>query len=289
MNRAVTAAVATAAMLVLAACGTQLERSTGLSVTGGAFNETLYESYIERSRHEYNEGHYTASDEFAVKARRAADGSGVAPDMLSGRDVPGQFVDELRQARAELVEALAATARDKRPREAARAQMMFDCWLEEQEENRQPDDIAYCRDNFRSAMDSVQQALAPEPEPEPEPEPMVEEVAQITPEPRFVHFGFDSTELDDKAIKTIEAVLRAAKGLDAPHISVTGHADRAGPADYNKKLSLRRASAVRDALVERGIPAGSVSVAGRGESEPLIPTGDGVRNRVNRRAEIVVE
>lgn len=287
MNRAITAAVASVAMLALAACGTQLERSTGLSPTGGAFNETLYESYIERSQHEYDEGHYTASDAFAVKARRAADGSAVAPDMLTGRDVPSGSVDELRQARAELMEALAATARDKRPREAARAQVMFDCWLEEQEENRQPADIAYCRDNFHSAMDSVQQALMPEPEPEPE--PMVEEVARVTPEPRFVHFGFDSTELDDKAIKTIEAVVRASEGLDAPHISITGHADRAGPADYNKKLSLRRASAVRDALVERGIPAGSVSVAGRGEAEPLIPTGDGVRNRINRRAQIVVE
>jgi OOP family OmpA-OmpF porin len=291
MSRLVITALAAVAMLSLAGCGIQLERSTGLRVTGGAFNQALYDNYIARSRHEYNEGHYLASDDFAVRAREAASGASVTPYRLQGREFPGDTVDDLRRARAELIEALAKSARTKAPEQAGRAQVMFDCWVEEQEENRQPEDIAYCRGNLRDALDQIRQALAPQPQPEAEAEPMadIEQVAAIGPRPRFVHFAFDSAALDDQARTTIDKVVEAAERAEAPHISVTGHADRAGPEDYNMKLSIRRADAVRDALVERGIPAERISVAGRGESEPLIPTGDGVRNRVNRRAEIILQ
>jgi outer membrane protein OmpA-like peptidoglycan-associated protein len=54
-------------------------------------------------------------------------------------------------------------------------------------------------------------------------------------------------------------------------------------------LSLRRANAVKDSLVREGVPASAITVIGRGESNPLVPTGDGVREPQNRRVEIVVQ
>jgi outer membrane protein OmpA-like peptidoglycan-associated protein len=71
--------------------------------------------------------------------------------------------------------------------------------------------------------------------------------------------------------------------------SVTGHTDTSGAVEYNLALSLRRANSVKDALVARGVPDGNVSVAGRGESELAVPTGDGVREQANRRAVIVIQ
>ena len=53
------------------------------------------------------------------------------------------------------------------------------------------------------------------------------------------------------------------------------------------KLSLRRAEAARDVLVAKGVEASKISVAARGESEPAVPTADGVREQANRRVEIV--
>ena len=53
-------------------------------------------------------------------------------------------------------------------------------------------------------------------------------------------------------------------------------------------LSLRRANAVKDQLVREGIPATQIVVVGKGESQPLVPTADGVREPQNRRMEIVV-
>jgi hypothetical protein len=61
------------------------------------------------------------------------------------------------------------------------------------------------------------------------------------------------------------------------------------PESYNMALSLRRANAVKDALVREGVPAQAISVVGRGEQGLLVQTGDGVREPQNRRVEIVVQ
>lgn len=66
----------------------------------------------------------------------------------------------------------------------------------------------------------------------------------------------------------------------------TGHTDTSGSAIYNEDLSERRATAVKDALVLQGIPADSITTVGKGKTDPLVPTEDGVREPQNRRVEI---
>ena len=77
--------------------------------------------------------------------------------------------------------------------------------------------------------------------------------------------------------------------MGVTELSVTGHADRAGPAEYNLRLSIRRAESVRTWLTGRGMLPSDISVAGRGEAEPAVPTVDGVREQRNRRAVIVFQ
>jgi outer membrane protein OmpA-like peptidoglycan-associated protein len=71
-------------------------------------------------------------------------------------------------------------------------------------------------------------------------------------------------------------------------VAVIGHTDRVGPVEYNDTLSLRRAERVRRDFVDRGIPTGSINVAGRGEREPVVLTADEVSEPRNRRVEINV-
>ncbi|MCG6921791.1 MAG: OmpA family protein, partial [Acidobacteria bacterium] len=69
-------------------------------------------------------------------------------------------------------------------------------------------------------------------------------------------------------------------------VSVNGHTDDVGTVEYNQKLSERRAEAVRDYLVEAGVPEGILSVTGHGKSRPLVPgTSEEARAR-NRRVEL---
>ncbi len=110
-----------------------------------------------------------------------------------------------------------------------------------------------------------------------------------TPAQYIVFFDFDRATLTAQALTTIKQAAAAAKSGNKTRIGVTGHTDRAGSDAYNMALSLRRANAVKDALVREGIPATGITVVGRGESQPLVPTADGVREPQNRRVEIVLQ
>jgi hypothetical protein len=105
----------------------------------------------------------------------------------------------------------------------------------------------------------------------------------------IVFFDFDRANLTAQAVTTIRQAAAAAKTQNRTRIGVTGHADRSGTDAYNMALSLRRANAVKDQLVREGIPAANITVVGRGESQPLVPTADGVREPQNRRVEIVLQ
>lgn len=89
-----------------------------------------------------------------------------------------------------------------------------------------------------------------------------------------------------------EAVLtemRAALAvLPAAEVVITGHTDRVGSVEANDRLSLARAEAVRDILAAAGVPRSAMSVAGRGEREPVVPTADEVAEARNRRVEIKI-
>ena len=72
-------------------------------------------------------------------------------------------------------------------------------------------------------------------------------------------------------------------------VTATGHTDTSGPADYNMALSLRRANAVKDALVGNGVSPAAISVSGKGEEGLLVATPDQTKMESNRRVQVVVQ
>ncbi|HLG49424.1 MAG TPA: OmpA family protein [Reyranella sp.] len=110
----------------------------------------------------------------------------------------------------------------------------------------------------------------------------------ITAPSFMVFFDWDKSELNATSIETIARAAAAYRAKGGAQIRATGHTDTSGPQTYNMALSLRRANAVKDALVRDGVPANDISVVGLGESQPLVRTGDGVREAQNRRVEIVI-
>src|SRR3546814_7288426 len=88
---------------------------------------------------------------------------------------------------------------------SAEAQVAFDCWMEQQEENFQPDDIAACRDRFEAAMAILEEEEAPAPPPPPA--PMAEPILG----PFTVYFDFDDAELTADARTELAEVIEAAE------------------------------------------------------------------------------
>ncbi len=105
----------------------------------------------------------------------------------------------------------------------------------------------------------------------------------------MVFFDWDRSNLSAQALNTIKQAADAFRTKGNARITATGHTDTSGPENYNMALSLRRANAVKDALVRDGVPATAIAVVGRGEQGLLVPTPDGVREPQNRRVEIVIQ
>ena len=113
---------------------------------------------------------------------------------------------------------------------------------------------------------------------------------QTAAPPSFmVFFDWDSSRLSEASLNVVRQAASAFKSKGSARITATGHTDTSGPEAYNMALSLRRANAVKDALVREGVPAQAIAVIGRGEQNLLVPTGDGVREPQNRRVEIVIQ
>jgi OmpA family len=103
-----------------------------------------------------------------------------------------------------------------------------------------------------------------------------------------VLFAFDRSDLDAEALSTIDQAIADYQQTGAASLAVEGHTDTSGSDGYNLALSERRAEAVRQALVARGVPAGDIRADAVGESDPAVPTGDGVRLEANRRVTIAL-
>ena len=275
-----------APVLFLASCiGTQLEKAQRVSPEGSAFNVSLYQEYIDLASSEYNEGDYIDSDNFAVRAMQSGAGGMVAPEEISARQLPEDKVAELNSARQRLVASLGKGAAQKVPAETARAQTGFDCWMQEQEENFQSDHIEACRSRFFAAMVNIENALKPKPVAK-----MVEPPAAPPPssELYLVYFNFDSATLSEAARVVLETASSAAQKLEDMSVTVSGHTDLAGTADYNIGLSKRRAMAVSEALIKAGVASAAVKAEAFGQTLPAIITADGVAEAGNRRVEIIV-
>ncbi|GAC1346657.1 MAG: OmpA family protein [Acetobacteraceae bacterium] len=119
-------------------------------------------------------------------------------------------------------------------------------------------------------------------------------VSTAAPAPRsdareyLIFFDWDRADLTDRARQIIATAAQASVRTQVTRLDVAGHTDRSGTARYNQGLSLRRAQTVASELVRLGVPREAISVRGFGETRPLVPTADGVREPQNRRVEIVL-
>ena len=110
----------------------------------------------------------------------------------------------------------------------------------------------------------------PAPTPAPAPAPAAPAVQKITLASKAL-FDFDKAVLkpEGKAAIDSEIISKLAQVQRLELVLVTGHTDRIGTQAYNQKLSERRADAVRDYLVSKGVPRDKIETLGMGKTQPV--------------------
>lgn len=127
------------------------------------------------------------------------------------------------------------------------------------------------------------------PQPQP-PQPMPVQPIRLSSDALF---GFDSATLTAEGQQKLNGLLQQVReASQVQNIDVVGYTDRIGSDAYNMGLSQRRATAVRDYLVQGGVPAAAIQTEGRGKADPVVECQDRKRSALiaclapNRRVEL---
>ncbi|MCU0893960.1 MAG: OmpA family protein, partial [Rhodospirillales bacterium] len=133
--------------------------------------------------------------------------------------------------------------------------------------------ITTCRSGFLHAMDEVDEALR----------------SGRVGNSFLLFFDWDRAGMPPEAQAIVRDAAEAIKSSRAESVVVTGFTDTSGNAQYNLRLSERRAQAVKEELVNNGVSPDIITVQGRGEEVLIVPTGPNEREPQNRRVRIELQ
>lgn len=242
------------ALALLAACTTALPPDKTPAL-GGAFNEAIKTGYVQLAETLRSEGDLELFH-FRAKAREAMIGDTVWPDRVDRWEIPADARDEALARRRQLIDMLEFGARSMAPRQAAQAQVAFDCWLAEMDGRDAAVDSS-CHATMVEALAETQAALV--------------DPAAIY----VVYFEPGRQQPEGRQRNVVTEAARAATVLRPARVQVVGYTDPSGSRADNEALSLARAQAVAEGLVVSGVPADSLEVRGAG----AIGDGDAGRER----------
>lgn len=291
-----------AGIALLGACDLQkfseVDALNAVQAVGSPFTQKLTAEYRSYTNQQLEEGDNADGLHFARKGLASARGDVVMPEQTDDWNIVSvAHLDELANGRARLVNVYDLGAREVQPDLSAVAQARYDCWIEEQEEHG-TETVSFCKKEFLDALQQLEAALPGQlPPPAPAVEAPVAAPFDVDPSQPIktedavylVFFDFDKSTIGAGANSVLDAVATEVKGRSLNVINVVGHADTSGSNEYNRRLALRRANAVRDALIQRGVDGNLLRVESRGEEDLLVQTPDGVREPANRRGEITFQ
>jgi outer membrane protein OmpA-like peptidoglycan-associated protein len=136
-------------------------------------------------------------------------------------------------------------------------------------------------------------ALTPAPQPPApvQPQPVAATEMPAPPPPLVldannVLFDFDKAVIKTEFLPELDEWAEYFKTNPAARAQISGHADSTGPETYNQKLSERRAQAVVEYLIKKGIDPGRLNSLGYGETIPAVANDSKESRQKNRRVEL---
>lgn len=285
--------------ILIGACSTDLQKSQASApATGSEFTRDLSGYYRDMAPNQWDgQRDFQASERFARKSMASGRGETVPPDNVVANGPGVRLEPELVTARARLVTALDNGAPTRSPNATARAQAAFDCWLDEASDpilvGSPPNPptvnpwldakVANCRDAYYAAMTEVEGVRPVATAPVLPPAQVPRQQAYIT------FFDWDQSTITPEGITVLKAVSDNVRNGGTVDIMVTGNADRSGTDGYNMALSQRRADAVKAVLVRNGVSSAVIVTIAKGDTQPLVATGPGVREPQNRNVAVVLK
>lgn len=252
-------------LMVLTACLGSLPLVGDSSmVTGGSFQDHLANEYTNLAEYEDEYmNHPKDAAHFEAKARRVSRGQRVLPDMVDSRNIPDFAVEELERARIRLMDALRTmNTRNNEPL-LALAQSRYDCWLSHQEDYPVKDAYISCKMFFYDALSLLSVSTDTE-----------------FGDVHAVFFDSGMIELNDSAKDTLRNVAEIMEKRSQWDVTLTGYTDSKGDMATNRQLSMRRAIAVKNFLIQNGVLYDHIHIGAAGEIS------DGPDDAHNRRVEI---
>ncbi|GAA4404926.1 membrane protein [Advenella faeciporci] len=135
------------------------------------------------------------------------------------------------------------------------------------------------RDNFWTPATAAQGCGAPQ-------SPDI--VAQKVTFNADTFFDFDKSTLKPEGRNILDQVAQQTTQLNLESVIAVGHTDSIGTVQYNQGLSERRAAAVKNYLISKGVPADQIIASGKGESDPIASNATREGRAKNRRVEIEI-
>ncbi len=253
--------------------GESYAAATSATPPTGPFQKAAYDGYVAHAKYEYeNMQDYTDTIFHAQRASAVAGGQTVVPQPTSERVLTPEHAAELSEARARYMAVAEGEPGQRLPAVAGRTMADYDCWIEQQEENFQPDDIAACRDAFYAGLAELEA-------------PVVEEVDVISLS-SDVLFEFDKSDIRPEFTGELDAAADTLLSNPDVTIRIDGHTDSVGTEEYNQGLSERRAESVAAYLEAAGVARDRMTVAGFGESQPVASNDTAEGRALNRRVDI---
>ncbi len=272
--------------VLLPACSsTSLDMLREAELPDDPYYATLATQYRTYSESRAAQSDWEAARIFSEKGLAAAYAKPLPPEDPASWSLPEPSRKEFGEVRARLMRMLESDARTAFPKAAANALFFYDCWVEQRAGNWDAPSPLLCEQGYKEAMEAIHRKPVETMESKDIPADVPLSTSYL------LFFGWDQADITKEAGDVLQKVVAYVGKLkrDGYEVVINGHTDRSGEEMYNLSLSNRRADVVKEALIKAGIQNKTISTFGFGESDPRVPTADGVRERANRRVEIFIE
>jgi len=286
-------------LFFLMACSAAYEKVKKIeSNNPKTFHQYLLSNYQQNATFEAEEMHdWNSAKLYSEKGLRAISGENIYPEKITYWKIPKDKLKEIKIGYDNLI-SIYEEAIIYDPQNLAKAISSLDCWAEQEEEKWQTWDIEKCKNNFLTAMHEIYNNLLTEKKDIDKTEKISKntedknQVAIVTQNEnkdlmQIIYFDFDEFNLSKISLNTLKTFINKNK-KDLSNYIVFGHTDTKGSDEYNVKLSIKRAEAIKKILINLGIDDNKISVLGKGERDLAIKTPDNTKHPANRRAEVKI-